>query len=513
MGNFCNSFYDDSQNKSNSLRFSQSFCEYEVGQVKISNTNLTVVSQDLYKYLKRQKVDAILCIQDSHLEFPDKTFKNYVGDSVVKECKEYIKLHEDLILNKVMHTKGGKANCKFIIHGGYMKDTNEENDGDNLRRLITECLKHASDILECQTILLPLNQLQTRTVSTCASVILACQHYILENQNNKLKNIIFVGNQHEEQSIKLYRSALNANQKTELFDHNGFENSYDEKQRFNSPRNSQDKIIKIDERTQSKKLLSSYTQQENILQNYQTSNNRSQIRNSSQSNQTKDLNSSQLNKSGRQAQKNKMNQEEDYNQQICDFEVQTDIEQEQQGSRIRRSSQQRQQSSQNLGAKYHSSYESGLLKEMNGEKTKSMLKKELDHYNNPFENLINFEDQHQLQQSMLKAKKQRARKIKREFMQTNITQGNDEEETLEKDEQFCDNDIVEDSFSQSELGSQQITSLLNNKQQQYQPIDSLLYNVKLNLKQNSNDMQNFFINSNNLSNKFGSSYQQIQSDA
>ncbi|KAL4497317.1 hypothetical protein ABPG72_011252 [Tetrahymena utriculariae] len=510
MGNFCNSYHEDIQQKSNSLRFSQSFCEYEVGgQVKISNTNLTVASLDLYKYLKKQKVDAILCIQDSHLEFPDKAFKNYVGDSVVKECKEYIKLHEDLILNKVMHTKGGKANCKFIIHGGYMKDTNEENDGDNLRRLITESLKHASDVLECQSILIPLNQLKTRTVSTCASVILACQHYIQENQNNKLKSIIFVGNQHEEQSIKLYRSALNANQKTELFDHHGFENFYDEWQRLKESLNSQDKGMKQDERTESKKLPSSFAQQDNILQNQQTSINKSQIRTSNQSSQLKDLNTSQLNKSGQQAQKSKLNQD-DQHYQFGEFNVQTDTEQEQQqGSKIR-NSQQRQQSSQNLGARYHSSYESGLLKEANGEKTKSMLKKELHHYNNPFENQINFEDQHQLQQSMLKKKKKRGRNIKRELMQTNIK---DDDETLEKDQQLYEN-AVEDSFSQSGLGSQQITSLLNNKQQQYQPIDSLLYNVKLNLKQDSNDMQNFFINSNYQSNKFGSSlFQNIQSDA
>ncbi|EAR85654.1 macro domain protein (macronuclear) [Tetrahymena thermophila SB210] len=509
MGNLCR--YEDSYQKSNSLRFSQSFSQYDVEQVKISNTNLTVVSLDIYKYLKFQKVDAILCIQDSHLEFPDKVFKNYVGDSVVKECKEYIKLHEDLILNKVMHTKGGKANCKYIIHGGYIKDTNENYDGDNLRRLITESLTHASDILECQTILLPLNQLKTRTVSTCASVILACQHYILENQNNKLRNIIFVGNQHEEQSIKLYRSALTANQKTELFDHNGFENSYDEIQKFEEFPNSNDINGKKNERAESKKLASSSCAQLD-LQNYQTSINKSLIRTNSQSSQIKDLNTSQLNKSGKQAQKSKLYQE-DQQMQFGEFEVQTDTEQEQQGSKIHRTSQQRQQSSQNLATRYHSSYESGIQKEMNVEKTKSMLKKELDHYNNPFENQINFEDQHQLQQSMLKAKKNRSKKMKKELMQTNITVGKDEDETLEKDEQFYDN-IVEDSFdSQSGLGSQQITSLLNNKQQQYQPIDSLLYNVKLNLKQDSNDMQNFFINSNNQSHKFGSSsYQNIQSD-
>lgn len=56
-----------------------------------------------------------------------------------------------------MKTRGGKANCNYIIHGGYMKDTNEDNDADNLRRLVLETLKCANDDLNCKSIVFPLN--------------------------------------------------------------------------------------------------------------------------------------------------------------------------------------------------------------------------------------------------------------------------------------------------------------------------------------------------------------------
>lgn len=60
-------------------------------------------------------------------------------------------------MNKVMHTKGGKANCNYIIHGGYMKDYNDDNDAENMRRLIKETLTYANDVLKCKSILFPLN--------------------------------------------------------------------------------------------------------------------------------------------------------------------------------------------------------------------------------------------------------------------------------------------------------------------------------------------------------------------
>ena len=51
-----------------------------------------------------------------------------------------------------MHTKGGKTKSDYIIHGSYMKDSNGDNDADNLKILITEALAHANFVLKCNSI-------------------------------------------------------------------------------------------------------------------------------------------------------------------------------------------------------------------------------------------------------------------------------------------------------------------------------------------------------------------------